>query len=156
VPGGSSEIASRNCWKSTTVLPSIFVMMSPLFTPAFSAGVPARTSEIKAPELLPNCSAKSGLSSCNCTPRNPRATCPVLIRLLGDRAHQIDRGSPADAVGPAVGAVDRGVDPDHRPMAVDQGAPELPWLIGASVWMKSSKDSMLRLLRAQGAHDAAG
>ena len=69
----------------------------------------------------------------------PRATRPVADGLLGQGADEIDGYGEAHAVRAAAVAQNRGVDADQPAVRHRSGPPpELPGLIGASVWMKSS------------------
>ena len=70
----------------------------------------------------------------------PRRTWPVVDQLPHDVLRHADGDREADADVAAGGREDLRVDADQLAAACSTSAPpELPWLIGASVWMKSSK-----------------
>ena len=62
----------------------------------------------------------------------------LALELLHHALGQIDRNREADTGAGAGAAVNRGVDSDHVALVSNNGPPELPGLIEASVWMKSS------------------
>src|SRR6185437_3181960 len=68
-------------------------------------------------------------------PAAPRG--PVLLQLPDDVLHEIRRDREADAE-PPVGEKMAEFTPTTLPSMSNSGPPELPRLIGASVWMKSS------------------
>ena len=73
-----------------------------------------------------------------------------LAELVDDAQRQLDGNRKADADRAAGRRDDRRVDADHLAVHVEQRPPELPRLIAASVWMKSSYGpELMSRLRAE-------
>ena len=104
------------------------VITSPAFRPAFAAGVSAETELICAPAAVRRVA-------------DVDADVRVLHLAAGDdrvddALHRVDRDREADAVAAAAAALDLRVDADDVTGSwSSSGPPELPWLIGASVWI---------------------
>ncbi|WP_306304522.1 hypothetical protein [Methylogaea oryzae] len=62
----------------------------------------------------------------------------MLDEHVHDAGRHVDGDGEADADVAAGGGEDGGVDADQLAAQVDQAPPELPGLMEASVWMKSS------------------
>ena len=63
---------------------------------------------------------------------------PVFLELVHHRLGKIRRDRESDTLVAAGAAIDRSVYSDHLPASIEQGPPELPGFIEASVWMKVS------------------
>jgi len=88
--------------------------------------------------LKPRRSARAPSRSVICTPRKPRCTAPSSSRSSTMwRAMLIGMAKPMPAFMPVRERM-AVLMPTTRPMASTSGPPELPGLMEASVWMKSS------------------
>ena len=81
--------------------------------------------------------ARSAVKSSPLTPRKPRATRPD-FRICSAiwRARLIGIAKPTFIATPGLMIAE--LMPMTSPLKLKSGPPELPWLIAASVWMKSS------------------
>jgi len=114
-------------------------MKSPGRIPPLSAGEARKTWEARAPFFpsRPNSLEISLSASINDTPSQPYLICPELMKsskaflalFMG-----IAKPSPTD---PPEGEAIQVLIPTTSPLIFTRAPPELPWLIAASVWMKS-------------------
>ena len=124
--------------------PFSFTMMSPLFTPAFSAPPPGTTSATRMPSLSGALNSFASLSSSGCIwmPRKPRCTLPNLMRLsITLRAWFEGTAKPMPML-PPLWLKMAELIPTRRPSASTSAPPELPGLMDASVWMKFPNSEM--------------
>src|SRR5690606_12217983 len=126
--------------------------------PASAAGEPSSTLATTAPKLasMPRASARSGVRSWIETPMRPRRTSPCAIScVITADAMSMGTAKPMPTLPPA-GAMIAVLIPTSWPFAVTSAPPELPGLIEASVWMKSSIAIDVQPAAAQRADDAGG
>ena len=119
--------------------------ISPTINPAFSAGEFSSICAMTTPRFLlaPKALARSGVRVCTKTPRRPRLTLPYsnscrvisITMLIG-----IAKPMPMFPLLPKIAVL----MPITSPSRLMSAPPELPGLMEASVWMKSSYDSMPR------------
>ncbi len=148
-PGGSGQRAAQDGpWASGGCSPSAPVMMSPGTSDACAAGLPGSTPVTMAPCIfaLPKLDRqfRREVLQMQADPVRPgrfrdRAACWQRTSHRWTAARIQARSSRGFVVGQQ-----GGVDPDHVARAVEQGPPELPGLIEASVWMKSSNGVRMR------------
>src|SRR5438093_4695851 len=115
-------------------------MTSPRAMPALDAGPPGVTSATSAPSApcSPKERARSGVTDWTATPIQPRTTLPCSrIWSTTQRTSAIGTANPMPTLPPA-GLTMAALMPTTRPSWSTSGPPELPGLIDASVWMKSS------------------
>ena len=121
--------------------PSNFKIISPALRPAFAAGLFSPTLATRAPSVVFNSStsAISFVICCILTPSHPLFVSPYLINwvITFDAALAgIAKPIPIEPDWP--GAIIAVLIPITSPSKLNKGPPELPWLIEASVWIKSS------------------
>ena len=112
-------------------------MTSPALTPALAAGLPACGSDTRAPPacLRPSASATSAVTGWICTPSQPRVTWPLSLSCAMTPlavAAGISKPMPTE---PPEGEKMAVLTPITLPCVSKVGPPELPRLIGASIWM---------------------
>src|SRR6059058_389019 len=132
IRGSSRECCTRRSPQRT--------ITSPRAIPALAAGPPDVTSATSAPSApcRPNERARSGVTAWIATPTQPRTTAPCSrIWSTTQRASAIGTANPMPTFPPA-GLTMAALIPTTRPSWSTSGPPELPGLIDASVWMKSS------------------
>ena len=110
------------------------------------------TSLTKAPaeEARSSAWATSSLTSCTNTPRRPRRISPnsTSWRMIS-RAMEVGMAKPMPMLPPERDRMLEGM-PTSSPRMFTSAPPELPGLIDASVWMKSSMGLGAPALRARG------
>ena len=121
--------------------PSKFKIISPAFIPALSAGLFSPTLATKAPWgfLSFSTSAISFVTSWIRTPNQPLLVSPNFINwLITFDAAFAGIANPIPIEPDWPGAIIAVLIPITSPFKLNNGPPELPWFIEASVWMKSS------------------
>ena len=130
-PDGGGEVGGVDDLVSSTL-----VTTSPSCRPASAAGLPLLDADQQGAVVgVADLHAEVGVGDL-----------AVVDQLVGDVAGVVDRDGEADADVARLGARraaagrrgDGGVDADDLAVGVDQGAPELPGLMAASVWMAST------------------
>ncbi len=123
-----------------TVLPSNFMMTSPDSNPALAAGLSGVTPETSAPVFsgTPRLSAMSSLIDWILTPSQPRRASPNCFNWSMIATTVSDGTAKPMPIEPPVGEMMAVLMPTTSPSMLNSGPPELPLLIAASVWMKSS------------------
>ena len=121
----------------------IETITSPTANPACSAAEPSRTCVTSAPSapLRPSACAMSGVTGEVFEPEQPAFDRAELHQLVGDAADHVDRDREADADVAAGAGQESGGSPTSSPRRFTSAPPELPGLMAASVWMKSSSPS---------------
>src|SRR5438552_2941307 len=140
VPGGVSATISGSSRECCTRRSPQRTMTSPRAMPALDAGPPGVTSATSAPSApcSPKERARSGVTDWTATPIQPRTTLPCSrIWSTTQRTSAIGAANPMPTLPPA-GLTMAALMPTTRPSWSTSGPPELPGLIDASVWMKSS------------------
>ncbi len=139
-PTLSSPIEFRRPAASFTGLPLIAVTTSPALSPAFSAADSSITCETSAPWIWPSSmlAAMSGVSVCTLTPSTPRFTSPNLTSWFITVFIMLDGMAKPMPMLPPVRDRIALLMPTSWPDRSTSAPPELPGLIDASVWMKSS------------------
>ena len=141
LPMGVSATMRGRARSSGTGLPSKPVTRSPFASPALAAGPPSVTSATSAPCVRGQAQAFGDvlrhLLDAHADPAAPRDA--ELAQLRHHIARQVGGNGKADADA-AARRRDRSRElmPMTLPSMSNSGPPELPRLIGASVWMKSS------------------
>ena len=133
-------MALRSPAASFTGLPFTAVTTSPARMPAFSAAEPSTTWEMSAPCTLPRSMlwAMSGVSVWMLTPSTPRRTSPNLTSwVITDFIMLAGIAKPMPMLPPVRERI-AVLMPTSWPSRLTSAPPELPGLIEASVWMKSS------------------
>ena len=121
--------------------PSIDNKTSPRCRPTWSAGPSSWTDCSRIPELSsrPNAWRSELVRSIGLIPIQPRMTRPLsLICSMTPRTRSMGIAKPMPSV-PESCASTAVLMPISSPRALTSAPPELPALIAASVWMKSSK-----------------
>ena len=135
----SATIRGRTRTRGTS-LPSNLRMMSPASNPAVAAGPGSKTLATKAPRGLSRArlSAISSVTGWMRTPSQPRRISPNSRswRMIG-LARLAAMANPMPTL-PPEGEKMAVFTPITLPSMLNRGPPELPRLIDASVWMKSS------------------
>ncbi len=140
VPIRSRPIALRRVLASRTGLPSISITISPTLSPALSAAEPLSTWVMTAPRpcLRSKARASSGVRSWAWAPSRPRLTSPWAINWpIISCAILIGMAKPIPMLPPLWEKI-AVLMPTSSPLRLTSAPPELPGLIEASVWMKSS------------------
>ena len=130
----------RSSLLDLTGWPFTEVMTSPVRMPALSAGEPSTTCDTSAPMALlrPSECAMSGVTVYMLTPSWPRLTSPYLISCsMTLRAMLTGMAKPMPMLPPLRERI-AVLMPISSPRRLTSAPPELPGLIEASVWMKSS------------------
>ncbi|MNN36721.1 hypothetical protein D3C81_1506260 [compost metagenome] len=120
--------------------PLMLRITSPSCNPAFAAGpsrkIPATTMPGRS--FMPYDSASSWLSGCTSIPSQPRITWPCsMIDFITSSASFTGMAKPMPCEPPDLEKI-AVLMPIRLPLASTSAPPELPGLIAASVWMKSS------------------
>ena len=143
LPIGACPTRLRSWPLSMTSRPSNRTTTSPRLRPARSADPFICRSVTIAPftsgrrKIFPS----DGLTSCVDAPRNPLTTRPVLIKLcIAARAMLLGMAKPTPTL-PPVGLAMAVLIPTSSPLILTSAPPEFPGLMGASVWIKSSKSA---------------
>ncbi len=140
VPGLTAATTLRSSLEVFTGRSLKRVMMSPCRMPARPAGVSSPTLAMSTPALTstPMASASSWVTSWMTTPRKPRVTLPVsMSEVMIWRAMLMGMAKPMPMLPPE--RLKMAVfTPTTSPFRLTRGPPELPGLMAASVWMKSS------------------
>ena len=139
LPIGVSAQGAANALVSVMGLPSKPVTRSPFISPPCAAGPSDVTSAINAPCVMAGPAFsyfRRHRLDAHADPAAPRHA--KLAQLLNHIARQIGGNGEANADAAAGRRIDRESIPTTSPSTSNRGPPELPGLIGASVWMKSS------------------
>ena len=112
-----------------TGVESIAVITSPAFRPALDGGrVGGDGADLRAGSVRRVADVDADVRVLHLVAGDDR---------VGDALHRVDRDREADAVAAAAAALDLRVDADDVTGSwSSSGPPELPWLIGASVWIE--------------------
>ncbi len=133
-------IILRRPLASTIARSSTAITTSPSLSPAASAAESGITWAMTAPSVvsIPSASESSGFRFCAITPRRPRRTSPYsMIWRVSTFAILIGMANPIPIL-PPPGARIAVLMPTSSPRKLTNAPPEFPWLIEASVWIKSS------------------
>ncbi|KJU82530.1 hypothetical protein MBAV_005276 [Candidatus Magnetobacterium bavaricum] len=140
VSGSMVDTIFRNCLVLALSLPLNMTITSPRFMPALSAGPPSTTSAIRTPvfSVIPKDLDSSGVKGWMFTPSQPRTILPFFMRLsMTVLAMLVGMAKPMPWYPPLVENM-AVLIPTSSPLMLTRAPPELPGLMAASIWMKSS------------------
>ena len=121
-------------WPSNLTITSLGSM------PAAAAGLPGETLATSAPfgSCSPRLAATSSVTFCTCTPSQPRRVSPNCLSWSRTCTAVLAGTAKPMPIEPPVGEMIAVFTPITSPSMLNSGPPELPRLMAASVWRKSS------------------
>lgn len=139
LPTSVSATSRTSSRVSSTGSPLYWTTTSPDCSPPFAAG-PSGTSVTSAPLAAssPSASAMSASTFWIRTPSQPRRVSPKSLSWATTRSTTAEDIAKPMPIEPPLGDRIAVFTPMTSPFMLNSGPPELPRLIAASVWMKSS------------------